>query len=44
MLDLGLYRKLAEVVVAKDMNQTHFTYKAIASLRGKLETRLAIQK
>lgn len=44
MLDLGLYRKLAEVVMYTDANKIHFTYKVIGSLRQKLEARLATQK
>ena len=44
MLDLELYRKLAEVVMYTDANKTHFTYKVIGSLREKLEARLAIQR
>ena len=44
MLELELYRKLAEVVMYMDVNKTHFTYKVIGSLREKLEARLATQK
>ena len=40
MLDLGLYRKLAEVVTRKEINQTYFAYKAIGSLREACEARL----
>ena len=41
MLDRGLYQRLSEYILERDVSGSDFKYSPIASLREKIEERLA---
>ena len=44
MLDQGLYQRLSDYILERDVSGSYFMYSPIASLREKIEERLAEQK
>ena len=43
MLDLGLYRKLSEYILLRDISQTRFLFQEKGSLKMEIEQRLRLQ-